>query len=100
MKNLFAAYCHAYLDGKYQPSDDARIVAEKAFGKLIDVASLTLPHDASLIDKQKKALEFWAIVHGYISLKNHAFPHILNDKEWRKMTLGTIEKNLKFNTET
>ena len=87
------------LDGKYQPSDQAKRVAEKAFQKLIDIASLTLADDVSLIDKQRKALEMWAIVHGYISLKNHAFPHIMDDKEWRQMILQTIEKQLNFNTE-
>jgi len=69
-------------DSRYTPSDEAKATAERAFGKLVKITALLLPKDASLALKQKNALEIWAFVHGYVSLKHHAIASIFPETDW------------------
>ena len=82
------------LSVSYQPSERARLVGEQAFGKLIDLAALLLPQDASLLSKQKQALEIWAIVHGYVGLKNHAVSKLISSADWNALALDTVGRHL------
>lgn len=81
-------------DEKYQPSEAARQAGERAFLQLTELAALLLPDDVSLLDKQKQALEIWAIVHGYVGLKNHAVSQLLDAADWRALILKTVERHL------
>tara|TARA_R110000744_G_scaffold167365_7_gene284837 strand:+ start:1247 stop:1858 length:612 start_codon:yes stop_codon:yes gene_type:complete len=69
-------------DSRYAPSDEAKAVAETAFGTLIKVTALLLPQDANLALKQKNALEIWAFLHGYVSLKHHAVASVFQTPNW------------------
>jgi AcrR family transcriptional regulator len=93
----FGAHYHLIfgeLSVGYQPSEKAKLVAEQAFGKLIDLAALFLPQDASLLSKQKQALEIWAIVHGYVGLKNHAVSKLISSVDWNTLALDTVRQHL------
>ncbi|GAC22806.1 transcriptional regulator, TetR family protein [Paraglaciecola mesophila KMM 241] len=72
-------------DSRYTPSEEAKNVAEKAFGQLLKVTALLLPDDANMALKHKNALEIWAFVHGYVSLKHHAVASIFETPDWYVM---------------
>ena len=82
------------LDQQYQPSEAARMVAAKAFQQLIDLAASLMPADATLLQKQKRAFEIWAIVHGYVGLQNHAVSQLVQVADWKGMVLNAIERHL------
>lgn len=59
-------------DSGYQPSEEAVVARDKAFGKLVRVAASFLPENSSMPKRQELALAIWAIVHGYVSISHHA----------------------------
>tara|TARA_R110002153_G_scaffold21654_5_gene72041 strand:+ start:13931 stop:14512 length:582 start_codon:yes stop_codon:yes gene_type:complete len=81
-------------DAGYSPSEEARAVSEKAFKMLIDVSSLILPVDTSLAKKQHIALEIWAFVHGYVSLKHHAISTLISPEEWNTLALNALSTHI------
>ena len=81
-------------DEGYQPSDAAREVSERAFGLLVDGVGSMLPADASYAARQREALHVWAIVHGYVGLKNHAVSQIIDSDEWNQLALAAVETHL------
>ncbi|GAC21785.1 TetR/AcrR family transcriptional regulator [Paraglaciecola arctica] len=81
-------------DAGYSPSEEARAVSEKAFKMLIDVSSLILPEDTSLAKKQHIALEIWAFVHGYVSLKHHAISTLISPEEWNTLALNALSTHI------
>lgn len=81
-------------DAGYSPSDEARAIAEKAFRMLIEVSSLILPEDTSLAKKQRIALEIWAFVHGYVSLKHHAISTLISPEEWNTLALNALATHI------
>jgi AcrR family transcriptional regulator len=74
----------------YTPSDKARAASEKAFGRLVNVVSVLLPEQASREEKQKTAIEIWAFVHGFVSLKHHAISESIKSDDWNVMTLQAL----------
>jgi AcrR family transcriptional regulator len=81
-------------DKGYSPSDEARAVSEKAFVQLVDVSSLILPKDTDVSKKQRIALEIWAIVHGYVSLKHHAISTLIKPAEWNSLALSALATHI------
>ena len=77
-------------DAGYSPSEEARAVSEKAFNRLVDVSSLILPKDTTVTKKQRVALEIWAFVHGYVSLKRHAISTLIKPVEWNNLALSAL----------
>jgi AcrR family transcriptional regulator len=78
----------------YTPSDEAKAASEKAFGRLIEVVSVLLPEQASCEEKQKTAIEIWAFVHGFVSLRHHAISDSINTQEWNVMTLQALASHV------
>lgn len=81
-------------DEGYQPSIEAADVSQRAFSLLIDGAGRLLPEDASLPEKQKLALEIWAIVHGYVGLKNHQVSKAVSGVNWNDLAISALETHL------
>ncbi|MFT4939441.1 MAG: AcrR family transcriptional regulator [Paraglaciecola sp.] len=78
----------------YTPSDNAREASEKAFGRLKKAVSVLLPADATNEDKQKTAIEIWAFVHGFVSLKHHAISDSIKSDEWNHLTLQALTTHI------
>lgn len=105
------AACNAYLDvaeqysahyrlifgaadDTYTPSIEARSVAAQVYQKLLDLVAQFLPPDASMTQVQSSAIEMWAILHGYVGLKNHAVAQEVNLSDWRQLALRTVTGTL------
>ena len=76
----------------YEPSQAARAASAAAFDRLVSFTSIVLPSESSVADKQKKALEVWALMHGFVSLRHHAVAEALPGMDWRALVLGAVEK--------
>ena len=76
----------------YEPSDAARTASTAAFERLVSFTSIVLPPASSLAAKQKMALEVWALIHGFVSLRHHAVAEALPNIDWRALVLGAVEK--------
>jgi AcrR family transcriptional regulator len=81
-------------DKGYSPSEEARSMSEKAFKKLVDVSSLILPNETDVSKKQRTALEIWAFVHGYVSLKQHAISTLIKPAEWNSLALSALATHI------
>jgi AcrR family transcriptional regulator len=81
-------------DAGYSPSDGARAMAGKAFKMLVAVSSRILPEDTLLAKKQRIALEIWAFVHGYVSLKHHAISTLISPEEWNTLALNALATHI------
>jgi len=81
-------------DGGYSPSEEARTMSEKAFNKLVEISSLILPKETTVSKKQRTALEIWAFVHGYVSLKHHAISTLIKPVEWNSLALSALETHI------
>lgn len=79
-------------DDTYTPSQDAQAVARRAFQGLLEIAALLLPADASAQQKQSRAIEVWAILHGYIGLQQHSVARELNTIDWQALALQSVAK--------
>lgn len=103
------AACHRYLDiaddyhahyqlifgdagAGYVPSDAARAASVAAFEQLISFTALILPPDVTYEEKQKKALEIWAMMHGFVSLKRHSALRSMPAIDWRATVVDSLEK--------
>ena len=81
-------------DPSYSPSVQAIEASQKAFAHLIEGVSILLPANASFKEKQKTALEIWALVHGFVSLKHHAVSNVLELDDWNELTLQAMATHL------
>ena len=81
-------------DSSYTPSEEAKAAAEAAFERLVLVASVLLPKDASRGKKQKTAFAIWALVHGFVSLKHHAASTMINMDDWNNIALGAVSTHI------
>jgi hypothetical protein len=69
-------------------------MAGKAFKMLVAVSSRILPEDTLLAKKQRIALEIWAFVHGYVSLKHHAISTLISPEEWNTLALNALATHI------
>jgi AcrR family transcriptional regulator len=81
-------------DSSYSPSEEAKEYAEKAFERLVQVSSILLPDNASRTTKRTTALQIWALVHGFVSLKHHAGSTMINLNDWNGLTLQAISTHI------
>lgn len=79
-------------DDTYTPSTEARAVARRAFQGLLDIAASLLPANASLHEKQKRAIETWAVVHGYVGLQHHSVAREIESIDWHSLALKSVAK--------
>lgn len=81
-------------DAGYQPSIEAIAARDAAFSKLVRVAGSYLPDGASTIERRQIALDIWAIVHGYVSIRHHVVSTHDLDLDWKSMALRVVEVQL------
>lgn len=85
-------------DNNYTPSPEAQAVAARAFKGLLELAAQTLPNTADPHEIQMHAIKVWAIVHGFVGLKNHAIADELNVVDWRSLALDAVVESLNSQT--
>ncbi len=81
-------------DASYQPSEEARNVSEKAFIRITKIVGALLPEQASIEQRQQAALQVWSLVHGYLSLKQHAISEVFEGERWEGMILDAVSLHL------
>ena len=81
-------------DPDYTPSAEATAASVAAFQQLTSHAALLLPEKAPLKLQQRTALRFWALVHGFTSLRQHAVATLIPAKDWKKLILESVEAHL------
>ncbi len=79
------------LDGSYMPSAEARDAGEHAFNQLTRLVGSLLPASATQAEKQDAAIQIWSVVHGFVSLKNHAVSLLADMSAWKQRAMRTIE---------
>ena len=65
-------------DGSFEPSLEAQQAGADAFKRLQDLVAPLLPESAAAEERQDAALQIWALIHGWISLKHHAVAQVVD----------------------
>jgi len=78
-------------DGSYVPSKPAQEIGAKAFFSLVKVVATLLPEETTLEKKQDAALQIWSLMHGFISLKQHAISNIVDMSDWKTRVIKALE---------
>lgn len=81
-------------DNQYKPSEEAKASAHRAYKRLVQHTSIILPENADWIERQQTALELWAFVHGYVSLKHHVTGQLISAKQWYDMANDGISTHI------
>lgn len=84
----------------YDPSDDARQAGQQAFEQFVALVSRLGTGTQSKQQQQKAALQIWALIHGYVSLQQHAVRELVSIKDWTPMILDSVEKLIKAELQT
>lgn len=82
------------VDSDYTPSAQARTAAKNAFKALLNISAATLPPGTPPDDIRRSALEVWAIVHGFVSLKHHAVSEMVPDLDWRQAAINAVRRHV------
>lgn len=75
----------------YEPSPAARQAGVNAFKRLVSFAAILLPPESSPALKQKTALKIWALMHGFVSLRQHAVAEIMPELDWPTLILEAVD---------
>ena len=81
-------------DPDYTPSEGAQDIARAAYKKLLTHAAKLHPEGTANAAIQETALEFWALLHGYVGLTRHAVASNAGVADWRSLILKTVEERL------
>lgn len=81
-------------DANYTPSEDAIAASVTAFGHLTTCTERILPPSASGKQKRDVALQVWALLHGYVSLRHHALAILSNEADWKASTLKAVAQQV------
>lgn len=76
----------------YEPSEDAREAARRAFGKLVSNTEAYLTDNDLQSDRLQVAMDIWAIMHGYVSISHHA--RVSDELDWESMALSAVDTQL------
>jgi len=79
------------LDDSYQPSEEARDLAAAGFARLSEVVGGLLPATAPASAKRDVALQTWALIHGFVGLKNHAVGELVDMRCWKERAMEAVE---------
>ncbi len=77
-------------DSSYEPSEEAKSAGRTAFEELVNQAAKALPDGVSWAQKQEFAVGIWALLHGYVSLSDHAVTNLVETQNWRDMILKSL----------
>lgn len=78
------------LGDQYQPSKEAQAVAVATFLQLRRAVAGVLPEASSPERQQQAALQVWAQLHGYVSLKQQALAYRLDTRDWQQQVLRAM----------
>lgn len=79
-------------DHGYEPSNEARNAADRAFAKLVQNTGDFLRDAGLKTDRFVAAMDLWAILHGYVSISHHARAN--EDLDWQAMALHAAELHM------
>lgn len=82
---------------EYVPSLKARSASVTAFEKLVSFTSPLLPPNSDDETKRRKALEIWALIHGFVCLKHHSVGRLMPNIDWRPTILSAVESLMSEN---
>lgn len=74
----------------YAPSEAAQAVGAQAFGKLLLLAKNALPERTSDSEAQMAAMRTWSLLHGAVSLRQHAIAEAIDMSDWRGEVLEAV----------
>jgi AcrR family transcriptional regulator len=77
-------------NGAYAPSKAAKSVAIKAFKGLTDLVANAYPALADDAARVRVALQVWALMHGSVSLKQHAVGELVGMGDWQSRALEAV----------
>ncbi len=75
----------------YTPSEVAAEVGAMAFARLTTVVAGLLPPDTSKQAKQDAAIQFWSLLHGGVSLRQHAVSELVDMSDWQQRIMDAVE---------
>lgn len=73
----------------FSPSDEARQAGTQAFASLLERSADFLP-DHSADDVRKAALEIWALIHGFVSLRQHVTALKTEQTDWEDQVVRAV----------
>lgn len=73
----------------FTPSEEARKAGAKAFASLLERSAEFLP-DHSADDVRKAALEIWALIHGFVSLRQHVTALKTDQADWEDQVVRAV----------
>lgn len=77
-------------DAEFVPSHDAELVGAKAFNTMLRHVAKLLPDTATHKEKQDAAVQTWALLHGYVSLRQHEVSGLVDMSDWKTRALTTL----------
>ena len=77
-------------DPGFVPSPEAEQVGAAAFTTMARHVAALLPPSASRKQKQDAAVQTWAILHGYVSLRQHEVSHLVDMSDWKAQALRSL----------
>lgn len=78
------------LDDSYQPSEEARAIGAAGFERLTELVGGLLAADAAASAKRDVALQVWALIHGFVGLKNHAVAELVDMRCWKARAMEAV----------
>ena len=87
-------------DSSYEPSEETKDAGRAAFEELVNQSAKALPCGVTWSEKQDFAVGIWALLHGYVSLNDHAVTNLVETQDWRKMILKSVSVYVKAQLET
>jgi len=78
------------LDDSYRPSGEARLMGAKGFSILTEVVGGLLGADAAASARRDVALQVWALMHGFVGLKNHAVAELVDMRCWKERAMDAV----------
>ena len=66
-------------------------MAAAGFARLTDLVGDLLAADASVESKSDVALQVWALIHGFVGLKNHAVAELVDMRCWKERAMEAVE---------
>lgn len=81
-------------DGNFVPSPEAEQVGALAFNTMAAHVTKLLPVDASRKEKQDAAVRTWALLHGYVSLRQHDVSRLVDMSDWKTQALHSLSVQL------
>ena len=73
----------------FSPSEDARKAGAQAFARLLERSAEFLP-DHSADEVRNAALEIWALIHGFVSLRQHVTALKTQSTDWEDQVVRAV----------